>query len=297
MKIRKAVYLLALSVFFSGACQKSQPTEKPEPVKAGNSLFESDNLVAWCVVPFDNLNRGPVERAVMLNELGFKKFAYDWRDQHLPTFPEEIKALEANDIELTSVWWWIDGQGESLLNDGNAQLLHYLDSMKVSCDIWMSFDERFFEGLEDMEKLEHATEAVLELHQKASAVGATLQLYNHGAWFGDPRNQVAIIKKSGLTDVGIIYNFHHAHAQIDEFPELLEIMLPYLNTVNINGMNVNGPKILTVGQGESEDIMLKTLAASGFDGYIGIIGHLEDEDVKEVLERNLEGLNKVTSKF
>ena len=249
------------------------------------------------MVPFDNLNRGPVERAVMLNELGFKKFAYDWRDQHLPTFPEEIKALEANDIELTSVWWWIDGQGESLLNDGNAQLLHYLDSMKVSCDIWMSFDERFFEGLEDMEKLEHATEAVLELHQKASAVGATLQLYNHGAWFGDPRNQVAIIKKSGLTDVGIIYNFHHAHEQIDEFPELLEIMLPYLNTVNINGMNVNGPKILTVGQGDSEDIMLKTLAASGFDGYIGIIGHLEDEDVKEVLERNLEGLTQITSKF
>jgi len=297
MENHKVIFLLALTVFLSGACQKSQPSETNELVKTSNSLFENDNLVAWCVVPFDKLNRGPVERAAMLNELGFKKFAYDWRDQHLPTFPEEVKALEANDIELTSVWWWIDGQGETLLGEGNGQLLGYMDSLNISCDIWMSFDERFFEGLDHTKKLELATEVVLELHEKAEAVGATLQLYNHGAWFGDPRNQVAIIKESGLTDVGIIYNFHHAHEQIEEFPDLLEIMLPYLNTVNINGMKLDGPKILTVGQGESEDSMLMTLAASGFDGNIGIIGHLEDEDVKEVLQRNLEGLNQVISKF
>ncbi len=233
----------------------------------------------------------------MLRDLGFTKFAYDWRDQHLPTFPEEVEALRENNIELTSVWWWVDGQGKNLLNDGNQQLLNYLDSLNLSCDIWMSFDERFFEGKDDSEKLEAAIETITALHRLASSVGARLQLYNHGAWFGDPRNQIRIIEESGLSDIGMVYNFHHAHQQIDQFPELLEVMLPYLNTVNINGMNIAGPMILTVGQGEFEKEMLKTLAASGFKGNIGIIGHLENEDVKLVLDRNIKGLQKIASNF
>ena len=296
--IYNRIYLTIFSIIvLAGACQRSQPKDQEQQKPIVPSIFSTDNLVAWCVVPFDKLDRSPKERAVMLRDLGFTKFAYDWRDQHLPTFPEEVEALRENDIELTSVWWWIDGQGEHLLNTGNQQLLNYLDSLNLSCDIWMSFDERFFEGMDESEKLEAATKTITALHRLASSAGARLQLYNHGAWFGDPRNQVRIIEESGLSDVGIVYNFHHAHQQIDQFPELLEVMLPYLNTVNINGMNVAGPMILTVGQGEFEEKMLKTLAASGFKGNIGIIGHLENEDVKLVLDRNLKGLQKLASNF
>ena len=63
----------------------------------------------------------------------------------------------------------------------------------------------------------------------------------------------------GAKDVGIVYNFHHAHLQIKEFPQLLQKMLPYLNTVNLNGMKVEGPKIMTIGDGNEEQEMLKTL--------------------------------------
>jgi hypothetical protein len=108
---------------------------------------------------------------------------------------------------------------------------------------------------------------------------------------------VEIIEKSGLGDIGIIYNFHHAHHQIESFPELLKIMLPYLNTVNINGMDMDGSKILTVGQGSSEKEMLTELAASGFQGHIGIIGHLEQEDVRIVLQRNVNGLQNIVSEL
>jgi len=233
----------------------------------------------------------------MLKELGFTKFAYDWRDQHLPTFPEEVKALQENGIELVSVWWWVDGQGDSLLSPGNQQLLRYIDSLHISCDIWMSFDDRFFEGLDDSQKLEKAIESVKRLHQIAFSSGVKLQLYNHGEWFGDPRNQARIIEESGLNDVGIIYNFHHAHQQVDEFDELLKVMMPYLSTVNINGMQVDGPKILTVGEGNVEKRMLATLLDSGFKGNIGIIGHLEEEDVKTVLQRNLKGLETIASEL
>jgi len=279
------------------ACQKSQPIAKEYEEPATSSIFSTENIVAWCVVPFDKLERNPEERAIMLKELGITKLAYDWRDRHLPTFPEEVAALKKHGVELTSVWLWVDGQSESLLNAGNQQLLDYMDSLNLSCDIWMSFDERMFEGMDDSETLETATETITALHQLASSVGSRLQLYNHGSWFGDPHNQIRVIEKSGFTDIGIIYNFHHAHQQIEQFPELLEAMLPYLNTVNTNGMNADGPMILTVGQGESEQDMLRTLADSDFKGNVGIIGHLEDEDVKIVLERNLKGLQNVTANF
>jgi hypothetical protein len=36
--------------------------------------------------------------------------------------------------------------------------------------------------------------------------------------------------------------------------------------------------------------MIQTLLDSDYDGPIGVLGHIEDEDVKVVLQRNLEGL-------
>ena len=42
-----------------------------------------DNLYPWCIVAFDSLERSQSERINMLNELGFSKYAYDWRDEHL----------------------------------------------------------------------------------------------------------------------------------------------------------------------------------------------------------------------
>src|SRR5262249_40928452 len=49
---------------------------------AATELFRQDNLVAWCIVPFDAKKRGPEDRAAMLERLGFKHFAYDWRAEH-----------------------------------------------------------------------------------------------------------------------------------------------------------------------------------------------------------------------
>src|SRR5215813_1508042 len=54
-----------------------------------NRLFARDNLVAWCIVPFDSKKRGPEERAVMLKRLGFTRFAYDWRAEHVASFDAE----------------------------------------------------------------------------------------------------------------------------------------------------------------------------------------------------------------
>lgn len=272
-----------------------------------NLVFAKSNVMAWCVVPFDSLERGPQERAAMLKELGITKLAYDWREKHLPTFPEEIKALKDNQIELKAVWFWIATPEADQLDSANRVMFNMVKENNIKTDFWIGITKEFFDGLTDEQKLDKGVEAVRSLHKMASEIGCTISLYNHGDWFGEPDNQIRIIEKSGLNDgglistieksglndVGIIYSFHHAHSQVADFPALLKRMLPYLRAININGMNVNGPQILPVGQGDSELEMLKTIKASGYNGPIGILGHIAEKDVKKVLEGNLQGLKKL----
>ena len=92
----------------------------PSPKWAGHmgppktwNLWAHDNLLAWCVVPFDAKNRGPEERAKMLAKLGFTKFAYDWRPVHVPTFDTEIAALNQHGIHLEA-WWFPFDAGDLL---------------------------------------------------------------------------------------------------------------------------------------------------------------------------------------
>src|SRR5262245_25393483 len=66
---------------------------RPLPTQAevnGPALFSRGNLIAWCIVPFDSKKRGPEERATMMKRLGFERFAYDWRAEHVPTFDAEV---------------------------------------------------------------------------------------------------------------------------------------------------------------------------------------------------------------
>ena len=66
-------------------------------------ILQADNLVAWCIVPFDANKRSPAERAVMLEELGIKRCAYDWREEHVPTFEQEI--IEYQKHGIVKCYW------------------------------------------------------------------------------------------------------------------------------------------------------------------------------------------------
>src|SRR5580692_8084564 len=98
---KKCLVLLALMALTSSVGVAADP-----PVQTVNAkLFDRDNLVAWCIVPFDAKKRNPAERVEMLKKLGFTKYAYDWRAEHLPTFDEEVGLLKKANIELTAVWF------------------------------------------------------------------------------------------------------------------------------------------------------------------------------------------------
>src|SRR5882762_11799855 len=93
---------------------------------AAKDIFDRDNLVAWCIVPFDAKKRTPRQRADMLEKLGIHRFAYDWRAEHLPTFETELNELKRHNIELTALWFpaELNGDARTLLNEIKKHNLH-----------------------------------------------------------------------------------------------------------------------------------------------------------------------------
>jgi len=124
------------------------------------------------------------------------------------------------------------------------------------------------------------------------------RLYNHGGWGGEPDNLVAVVKRlrenKGADHVGIVYNLHHGHGHLTDFPQALAEMKPYLLCLNLNGMvkdgESRGKMILPLGQGDFDLQLLKTICASGYRGPIGILNHT-DEDAEARLQDNLDGLD------
>ena len=136
--------------------------------------------------------------------------------------------------------------------------------------------------------------------QEAARLGCTVGLYNHGGWFGEPENQIAIIEKlrrEGISNVGIVYNFHHAHAHIDDFAARWRLIQPHVLAVNLNGMargaDQRGQKIMYLGDGDAELEMIRIIQTSGWRGLVGVLNHRTDVDAEEGLKRNLQGLRQL----
>jgi hypothetical protein len=260
----------------------ASPLVSADPPK---DVFDRDNLVAWCIVPFDTKRRTPAERVEMLKKLGFKKYAYDWRAEHLPTFDEEVGLLKKSGIELTGVWF------PTGLNEDAKKLLAVIEKHKITPQLWVMFGEPPVK--EQAAKVQSAAGALKPVAEAAAKLGCKVALYSHGGWSGEPENQIAVIEALGLKNIGIVYNQHHGHDHVDRFPELLKTMKPHLLALNLNGMvkggDKVGKKILPLGAGEMDLGLLKVIRDSGYAGPIGILGHTQD-DAAERLADNLDGL-------
>lgn len=248
-------------------------------------LYAPSNLVAWCIVPFDARKRGPEERVAMLKQLGFTKYAYDWRAEHLPTFDREVGLLKANGIELTAVWF------PANLGPDSRALLDVIAKHKVHPQLWVTMGDPG--GKDQAEKVANAAKVIRPVAEEAARLGCKVALYNHGGWFGEPQNEVAVVEHLKLPNVGIVYNLHHGHDHLARFPEHLAAMRPYLLCLNLNGMVPDGEKlgkkILPLGEGNLDLKLLRDISASGYSGPIGILGHTQD-DAEDRLRDNLDGL-------
>lgn len=285
MPCHPATFVVALLTFASTLGRAALPA-------TGN--LSQTNLVAWCIVPFDTQKRGPEARAEMLQRLGISRLAYDWRSEHVPTFDAEVAALAKRRIELTA-WWF-----PAALNSEARAILDCLARHQLHPQLWVTMGT---ESETDPAKLEQkiagAIESLAPICTEAARVGSVVGLYNHLGWFGEPPNQLRILdglRRRGHANAGIVYNFHHGHAHIDQFPSLLQQMKPHLIALNLNGMvwegDKVGRKIIPLGTGDEELAMLQALRDSGWTGPVGILGHTE-EDAEVKLRKELAGLNRL----
>ncbi|QDU92679.1 DUF6797 domain-containing protein [Lignipirellula cremea] len=249
----------------------------------GPAVLRPENLVAWCIVPFDAKKRSPAQRAAMLQELGLSRCAYDWRNEHVPTFEQEILEYKKHDIEFFAFWG---------AHDDAFRLFQKYD---LHPQIWQTVRDPG-QGTQE-EKVAAAVQQLLPLAKRTQAIGCQLGLYNHGGWGGEPANMVAVcqgLRAAGQPHVGIVYNFHHGHGHIDDWDASWALLQPYVLCLNLNGMNAQAqPKILGIGKGAHEKAMIRTVVASGYDGPIGILDHRPELDAKESLQENRDGLKQL----
>ena len=283
MKTDFMIHVTLLCVLFFFSCQNLFPLAADAPART--DIFDKSNLVAWCIVPFDAKKRGPAERAEMLVRLGLQKVAYDWRDEHVPTFEEEILQYKKHDLEYFAFW------------DVHEDAFQLFEKYDLHPQIWKSIESPS-EGSQD-EKVEAAAKSLLPLVERSRQMGCQLGLYNHGGWSGEPNNMVAVCRwlreNANADHVGVVYNFHHGHDHVDRFKEAMTLMKPYLHCLNLNGMS--DVKNLPIGGGKHEKMMLQIILESGYIGPIGILDHRSDTDTEESLRENLEGLETLVGEL
>ncbi len=288
MKILSQLLALSVLLIYLSSC-KSEHKE----------LINIDEVSAWCIIGFDSSERSPEQRMSLLQDMGLKKYGYNRGKGEYGQLKEEFKLAKDNDIEITSVFVWLNAKKDSVghLSESNEQLLTHLKDVEQKPAIWVSFNNNFFENLDDKEATKVAVEMIAYVNSRAEDLGCNVALYNHTGWFGNPHNQIEIIKAIDQENISIVYNFHHAHNDVDEYRNNFKLLLPYLSYVNLNGVKKDGPKILDIGKGDHEYEMIKYLKELGYDGPWGILGHVKTEDVKVVLERNINGLKLLNAKY
>ncbi|WP_256011084.1 sugar phosphate isomerase/epimerase family protein [Desertivirga xinjiangensis] len=287
----KGVLLTVLSLFMGcGAIYKGKDH------KSRNSIYSKDNLVAWCIVPYDIKERDPEQRAQMLNDLGITKLAYDWREKHIPTFDKEIQTLKKHRIHLQAFWMY---SGPDPEKEGNLKLI--LDALKrnnTKTEIWFMVGGIDLSKMSQEEKIRAISKPVKYIAKEAAKIGCKVALYNHGGWYGEPENQLAVINHLKLSNIGIVYNFHHAENDIDRFPNFFPKILPHLYAINLMGLKGKNPaKVVPVGEGDQELEMMKIVKESGYNGPIGIINEDTHPDAEAGLKMNMDGVAKVVKQL
>ncbi|WP_430408386.1 sugar phosphate isomerase/epimerase family protein [Kordia sp.] len=283
IKFNVIILFLALNV----SCQKND-----------QQLIEIKEVSPWCILGFDAADRTPEQRIALLKELGLTKYGFNKGKGDFSNMKKEFKLAKENDIEITSVFLWLHAKRDSIgkLSPANQELLQNLREVAQKPVIWVSFSDNFFENLTQEEAIKRSIDMIQFVKLEANKIGCKLALYNHHGWFGNPYNQIKILEELNDESLSMVYNFHHAHEYVDQFQDIVQKIKPYLSFVNLNGVKKEGPQILTIGEGDYEFEMINMLIEEGYNGPWGILGHIKTEDVKIVLERNIEGLKLLNAK-
>jgi sugar phosphate isomerase/epimerase len=211
----------------------------------------------------------------MLEDLGFRAFAYDWRDRDIPTFDAEIGALQRHHIRLLAWWFPLEAA------DPRARtLLETFRRHGVHPQLWAT---QFMAGAapktpeEQAQRVQTAAQHLEALAALARPYGCLVELYNHNGWFGLEDNELAVLARlqaDGVTGVGMVYNFSHArdalHDDSRDFPALWSRIRDHVVAVNVTGLHWEAQHVYP-SQGDQELAMMRTIEQSGWHGPVGLI--------------------------
>lgn len=263
-----------------------------------SALFSKNNLIPWSIVGFDVKERSPKQRLDMLQRLGYTQYAYGYRPKHVATMAREWDLAKEKGIDVKAVWLYINLNKDRVGNlrpDAEA-VFENLRKTGLKTQIWVGFYPEFFNALEDEDSLKLSVEMIDYLSKRAKSLGSKIALYNHGGWFGKPENQIRIIEALPSEELGVVFNFHHAHDTLGDYSENIKKLRPYLWAVSLNGMKSEGPKIISIGEGNLEKEMIQQLLDLDYRGPFNILGHVKGGDPEIILEENFLGLHRLFSK-
>lgn len=150
-----------------------------------------------------------------------------------------------------------------------------------------------------------AVEIVREIADMAAGSGLWVALYpHHQSWLERVEDAVRITEKVNRTNVGVTFNLCHWLRVDNEknMKPLLELAMPYLFVVTINGADSDGMEwdrlIQTLDKGSFDNCrLLKTLKELGYTGPIGLQSHGIKGDVYENLKRSMQAWRKLLERI
>jgi len=290
MKRELILLFLSICVFLGTGCGPVSNQRK--------SNFAKSNLHVWAYEEYDAVDRTPEERAHVLTNLGFTKVGYICRNaKRVSEFEDYLVAYQKAGIELVGVWTPIH-TNNPLEEVQVRTFFEMVDRHKLETQWWLTLEQNF-DAMPEENRVEDALTRLRPLVQEANSRNCRLVLYGHGRnrWFTQCENLIVIIeelkKEKPSAELGIIYNFHQSHAQMDRFKNVFPSLQPHLVSVNLNGMHTDGPQIARIGQGDREKEMIEIIYQSGWYGPVGIIAHDRKQNAAVTLQENLDGLRSV----
>jgi hypothetical protein len=174
------------------------------------------------------------------------------------------------------------------------EVLGVLKQHHTKTQLWTPLSpDASFDALPEREKIELGAQALGYLAGRADKLGCSVALYGNGGWMGEPENELRILQRVHMKNVGLVYNFEHGRDQMDRFAQFFPELAPHLMAVILNGMRKGGPTVITVGDGERELEMLEVIRKSDYHGPVGIMNLNRNRDAEVGLKLNMEGLKKL----
>jgi hypothetical protein len=258
-----------------------------------------ETLAAWCVVPYDDRPRAPAQRADVLATLGIDALAWDWRDEHVAQFGEQLDALAERNLQLAAIWAPVP---DGVVSEALQEQVRMASARGLTPQLWACAEFGAPGPVTEAGDPAEYANRIEPLARLARETGMTLALYNHLGWAGEPLNQLRVLDElehRGYTDTGLAYMQHHGHAHIDGFGELWPQVQHRVVALGLNGMRDGARwgeeqrwgdgKVLPYGHGPRDIELARVIQASGWRGLTAIIGHTMD-DIAARLTDDLKGL-------